>query len=756
MSTSCFLDPLVCGESLKKELQVRSKAYYVATVSAKNLPIYEDQGWYIVRENLKSFRIQLDKTVHELIEDQIWTLYARLGFKELNKNREFRVECGDGTCRKIDLFAKDDEVVLITECTSAEEPGTRKALTPLIDKIKSYRKDVVKATRSHYGVGFQPKFGWLIATRNIAWSDQDLKRAEEADIAVLRDEQIDYFAELYKLLRTSARYQFLATIFPGKSIKELKLQIPATEGKMGGNKYYTFCMRPSQLLKIAYVGHRNIKGKDALDTYQRMLKTRRLKDIAEYINNGGKFPTNIVVNLQYGRKLRFDKKEEIGELRFGTLELPNSYATAWIIDGQHRLYGYAFSDRADDSLVPVLAFVNLDPTTQKNLFVDINHKQVKVPRGLLLDLYSELHWGSDNPKEALTSLCSKITKTLGSSINSPLYKRIVIGEDRKTSQRCLTITTIATALRKEQLIGKPEGSNQVLIPGPLGHKDIDRALKRASQFLGLYFDQFKIALPEQWELGDAKGGYICTNNCIVALLKVLKSILYVLESNDSIDVASQSTDDLFTEVKRYLNPLLAWLQSLSPEKYSSLRSKVGSKGQIHVSWEMKKAIHDQDESFQPIGLKQWEESFDRSGTQNAKPQIDQIQLAMNRLTLHMLGKHYGENWWFEGVPNAVRLKCAARRQEEKGKHKIEQYLDLIDYKTIASSSSNWSKIFQPYFSLGDQQGTKAEKLNWIGKLNEIRKTVSHPERGLLKKEQVEFVQNLYTQLKEKLKEYWTE
>ncbi|MBE8232661.1 MAG: DGQHR domain-containing protein [Endozoicomonadaceae bacterium] len=762
MSNSYLLDPLVTGDSLQSELRTRSKEYYETSVSLKKLPIHEAQGWYVLRQNKNNIRIRLDKPTYELVEDELWSLYARLGFTELNKNREFNIKCGNATTRKIDIFAKDDETVIISECTSAELPGTKKSLTYLIDKIKSYREDVIKATHNHYGKKFRPKFGWVIATRNIVWTTPDLERADEADITVIKDQELDYYAQLQKHLKTAARYQFLANLFPEKTIKELDLKVPATKGKMGGTNFYTFLISPEQLLKIAYIGHKNSKGQDALETYQRMLKPRRLKEIADYINDGGRFPTNIVVNLQYKRNLSkknlsFSKKDEIGELCFGELILPNCYATAWIIDGQHRLYGYALSDRSKDSVVPVLAFVNLDATAQKNLFVDINNKQVKVPRGLLLDLYSELHWGSNDPTEAITSLSSKVTKVLGSEIDSPLKRRILIGEQQKTNFTCLTITTLATALIKEQLIGTPNLSDGILVSGPIGDPDLKKALNRSTKFLSLYLSSFKAALPIQWELGDAKGGYICTNNSIAALLKVLKAIFDVLERIESIDVKSQSPEDLMIEVSRYSKHLIDWLTNLSDDKFTSLRSKVGSKGQIAVAWEMQQSIYDKNNNFKPKGLQKWMESFDKIGTTEAKELIDEIQLSMLTFTLSELKKLHGEelkHWWYEGIPHAVRTKCVTRKEEERGKLEAYQYLDLLDYKTIAAASSNWSKIYQSYFSLGDQQGDKNKKLNWILQLNDIRKTVSHPERGLLTKEQVDFVKDLHGKLKNNLGEHW--
>ncbi len=760
MADFSFIDGLVTDEELKKELNIRSKKYYEASVSTKKLPLYEEDGWYVVRKNKTTYRIRLDKKPYESLEDELWSLYARLGFSELNKEREFKVKCDDNGMRKIDIYAKDDETVIFTECTIANLPGTKKSLTGLIDKIKSYRHDVIKAVQTNYGREYKPKYGFIIATKNIAWSDIDLERARNAQITVLQDDEIEYFTRLEKNLKTAGRYQFLSQVFRGRNIPGLDIKVPATKGKMAGDTFYSFLISPDKLLKIGYVSHINSKGAEAIDTYQRMVQPKRLKEIAKYIDNGGRFPTNIVVNLEYKGKFKFEKKDEVGELSFGELTLPSKYSSAWIIDGQHRLYGYAYSKKSEDAVVPVLAYVNLDSTTQKKLFVDINNKQVKVSKNVLYELWADLHWGSDDAKEALTSLCSRVTKVLGEKKESPLYNRITSAEKKKTNFTCLTITTIANALEKEQLVGIASiiDNKSVLIHNGLGSDkgNLEQALKRATNFLIVYFNIFKNILPEQWNLGDAKGGYLCTNNAMAALLKVLKSIFDVIENRDHIDLKSQSIDDLFNAVNKYLIHLTAWIENLEEDKFKLLRSKVGAKGQIAVAREMQKVIYEQDNNFQPKGLLEWIESLDIDGSKKAKDYIDNIQLSMSNLILTKLKEEYSEGWWYDGIPSDIRTKCAARREDEKGKLELHQYLDLIDYKKIVLTSSNWSSIFQEYFTLTSESGDKNKKVTWIVKLNEMRKTVSHPERGLLNKEEANFVKELHNNVKDKFGEYWIE
>ena len=184
----------------------------------------------------------------------------------------------------------------------------------------------------------------------------------------------------------------------------------------------------------------------AVETYQRMLQPKRLKEIAAYINGGGKFPANTVVNLKTGKKstLKFEERAKIGDEALGILHLPPLYASAWIIDGQHRLYGYAYAREGngfdqDKSTVPVLAYENLPAEKEMNLFIDINSKQVKVPTGLLVELYSDLHWHSSEPDKAFQALLSRICSRLNIEPAFPKYRRYSVRREGDSAIRIMKL-----------------------------------------------------------------------------------------------------------------------------------------------------------------------------------------------------------------------------------------------------------------------------------------------------------------------------
>ena len=103
------------------------------------------------------------------------------------------------------------------------------------------------------------------------------------------------------------------------------------------------------------------------------------------------------------------------------LHLPQTYRAAYVIDGQHRLYGYADSDRAEKDLIPVVAFYGLPDFEQVRLFMQINENQQAVPKNLRNTLNADLLWDSEDLRESARALKLRIAQHLGESKSSPLF-----------------------------------------------------------------------------------------------------------------------------------------------------------------------------------------------------------------------------------------------------------------------------------------------------------------------------------------------
>ena len=285
--THQYLGPLVVGDEIAPELRRRKSNDLFKTVAgstkkliAEKVRLEEEDGWRLVRANAKSTRLAKPKPADEQLEDEVWCMLAQMGFKEMSKGRQFFVSVGGSLpSRQMDVFAKDDETAIFVECTQRDTPG-KKAMAPLIEKIKAIREELLKSVKLAYHQQTELKVKFVIATRNISWNEVDLAKCSEAQIAVISDGELDYYAKLVEHLKYAARYQLLGHMFAGQKIDGLAREVLATRGKMGGETFYTFLIPPDELLKIAYVGHKASRDIENLETYQRMLQPRRLSKIA--------------------------------------------------------------------------------------------------------------------------------------------------------------------------------------------------------------------------------------------------------------------------------------------------------------------------------------------------------------------------------------------------------------------------------------------------------------------------------------------
>ena len=124
--------------------------------------------------------------------------------------------------------------------------------------------------------------------------------------------------------------------------------------------------------------------------------------------------------------LNFDVQETYGETATGMLDLPGQYGCAWVIDGQHRLYGYAYAGRdadEDKSVVSVLAYQNLPIREEIEMFVDINTQQVKVQRNLVNEIISSLNIDAEDARKRLDAMCARIVLRLDQDKRSPVAGR---------------------------------------------------------------------------------------------------------------------------------------------------------------------------------------------------------------------------------------------------------------------------------------------------------------------------------------------
>jgi DGQHR domain-containing protein len=544
---------------------------------------------------------------------------------------------------------------------------------------------------------------------------------------MLDEQDLDYYENLVAHIGPAARYQFLAELLPGKTVPNLDLKIPAIRAKMGGASCYTFSISPEYLLKIAYVSHR-AKGKASdINTYQRMLSKGRLNKIRQYIDEDGIFPTNIVLNLEKSR-LAFQRslQEEDASTEHGIagwLDIKATYKCAWIIDGQHRLFAYSGHPKASKSRVAVLAFEGLAPSDQARLFIDINAKQKSVKQSLLEELYAELHWDAADDSIRVRAIISKAVQELGSDPESPLYARVLTADSAKSEIRCITLTSLYSAIGRTEFYLR-KGRQNVPEYGPLWAGTNEATLKRTVYVLKRYFDAIRTAVPDWWDKGAGEGGGLAMNDGVTTCIMVLRSVFQHYESQRLIRL---DDEDLFLKIAEFADALGAYFARFTESERKVFRDLRGVQGQTRRWRKCQEALRDTFQNFNPEGLDGYLAEEKAESNTRGKSVVEFIEKTLQKLVLEELKSEMpeGEDWWLLGVPKPVRQKVIQKYEDDDHQRGgYECYFDLLDYLKIASHS--W-QIFQPILGYGS--GGKDKQLSWLNFVNNKRNIVYHASSG---------------------------
>lgn len=756
-----FWDCIVPIKNLKGAISKRVKSFIYESVHPELQDRYENDGWEVDRKFKTKIRMKKLKPFDMAYEDEVWTTIANLGYTYLNNDRQFKIPYSDDPqlTQQIDVFAADNETILIIECKSAFGETKKGNFKETIEAIGGKKDGLYKSLRKIFPES-KHKIKFILATKNYYLSDPDKERLENYGILHFDEEILQYYQDLTKHLGLSARYQLLGNLFEGQDIPELQNQIPAIEGKMGGHTYYSFSIEPEKLLKIGYVLHRNKANKKLMPTYQRLIKKARLKSVQEFVEDGGFFPNSIIVDINTeGKKLRFDKSASqvnCALSKIGVLYLPKKYRSAFIIDGQHRLYGYANSEFKSKNSIPVVAFVNLARKEQVRLFMQINENQKAVPKNLRNTLNSDLLWNSENFNDQIKALKLQISQDLGEEKLSPLYDRIIVGENPKTSTRCITIDTIKIGFDRSNFFGQFT-KNAIKSDGTFYRGNNDETYDKFFPFIQDCFRYIKDALPEEWNLGESNNGYLAINAGIENLIRLFSDVIDHLVKSNTIKPKSDNTEIIIKEVAYYLDPLISYFKLLSNEQKIELRKSYGTGGRARYWRILQKAINAARPEFLPNGMEKYWKDEAKAFNEDSYRMISEMETYLNEDFEIRLKGYYGDSWFKSGLPKAVydsanQLASDKNYEAKSKKDEVEPWscLNIIDYRRIASYGKNWSEIFEQYYTKPGEEkirGGKDAKTDWIQKLERIRNQVAHSKSVNL--EEYGFLCELYEWLIEK-------
>lgn len=732
-----FSELIADREDQKKILKYRSKPYIERKVRKTEFSKADDR-WYVINDQLKrDIKLAKDKPNDEVFEDKVWTLLSKLGFRYLSADRHLKIRYDkkDGASQQIDVLAVDDECALIVECKCAKG---------LVSKVANFKTEIESLGGKKAGLHREIrerfnkpnlKIAYLLATKNYTIREVDAERLEAFKIQHFSEVDLGYYEELAGHLGTAARYQFEADIFQHQIIPELDSRVYAIQGTMGGLPYYSFLIQPEKLLKLGYVLHRS-KSIRVLPSYQRLIKKNRLSAIRRFINNGGYFPNSLVVSVENeGKPIRFEQAApslEGSQSKLGVLHLPNKYRSLYVIDGQHRLYGYSESEYAESNSIPVVAFIDLDRNEQLRLFMEINENQKAVSKNLKHTLDADLKWDSENLKERAEGIKKQLCQELGEDTSSPLFNRVLIGEDHRTETKIITLDAILRGLNQTPFVGRFT-KNEIREHGIFNVGDSAKTLNLIKKILIGCFSYIQDNLQEEWERLPKDGGLLTINDGITAQIQLFGDIVGHMVQKNEIAPLSDSPDEIVDKLSTYVDGLKTYFTNLSEDDRAELRSKYGSGAPTRLRRIFQQAIHEHRDDFQPDGLAEyWRDQSKQYNIETYSRVLD-IETKLRDDVKDALQNEHGAMWLKKGLSEKLYtglVTDAAKKnrmiENEEDEKTPWDCLNLIHLREIMMHQAQWSTLFQKQYTVPGQEGLKKEqKTNWLVELNRIRNIADH-------------------------------
>jgi DNA sulfur modification protein DndB len=537
-------------------------------------------------------------------------------------------------------------------------------------------------------------------------------------------------------LGEAAKYQLLGNIFAKQTISQMDDRVAAIEGKMGGLTYYSFVIEPARLLKIAYILHRNKANHRMMPTYQRIIKKERLRSIREFVNHGGYFPNSLIVSIDTdGRDVQFDPSQariDGGPSRLGVLHLPKKYQSVYVIDGQHRLYGYSETDWASKNSIPVVAFVDLPKEEQVKMFMDINQNQKPVSKSLRNTLNIDLLWKSDSCASRLQALMLDIGQELGEDSKSPLFGRIVTGEDSVSEKRCITLDYIKEALKQTKFFNVyKNGKNVIQQLGTFDRTDNDQTFSLLFPFLEKCFQTVKDYCSQEWEKGS--GGFLTINNCAYAIIRIFDDISNIVLLKNS----KQTVDDynsLFKDCEPLLLSLCDTINHLDPESINVIKTSKGGSAKRDSWRRLQVAFHNLNPDFINDDLTKYIQENCVNNDQESAGLLSQIEKAFKtKIWVAIPDK---DQWLKKYVSDPVRSELISKaaidnyQRDDKGISERSKEWDFVSFdelSDIIKYGNNWSAFCQQVFESQSGKMSKVDALLLLKNLTMFRNKLTNAQ-----------------------------
>lgn len=671
------------------------------------------------KRKIKKGRLVLVKRLKkwEYFQDKVSCLLQSFKFEDI----EWGHSCWLGSYQ-IDAVGGYEGTFLVFECKSAEQPKF-KNIRSEITQFAGKKTKIESAIREKFGSKYN-EVKFILAIEDIDISETDEKLARDNDIYIWGSNYLKIASELYSIIGPLAIHYLLKELdVASKIIKDEEggayYRVPAFRITIGGQQIYSFFLSAAKLLNLVYVFRLQPGNEEA---YQRFINKRRIfgtkeePGITDFINSGGFFKTNVVCSIE--SQVKFETKSPGGlllqtsNIEFGILDIPKYYGSVWVIDGQHRIYGFANAKPEYRNMeMGVVAYQDIEKRQQARDFIDINQKQKPVDPNTLWDLLSQT-----DP----FSLQGAITKVIKELSKRGIFKGKILIPGKayhgRKSKYPLKLANLCNTLYDRRML-EYNGRDNLYKRSPEvidSNRYPDSIIEYPADIIEQYFSLI-------WEAAEKtqewRKGFVLRNNGFNIFIRVLAEILKFKKGNWNKQ-----------EVKSLIDsPLKAYFE-LHFAKIKDIRTMTSNEaGRAKVALELIKFINQKENSFAHDFIEEAEKR-ERVAFEKSEPyQILKELETKLRLFIEESLKNINKNWWKERVPGDVQE--SAKQLQEKNEcpwpwiKKEEKspifYIDFPDYLKIIIRKDNWNEVFQKTFK---DANAIAQRLR---ELQPIRNNIAH-------------------------------
>ena len=515
----------------------------------------------------------------------------------------------------------------------------------------------------------------LLEGYQIGPPDLDFARSNEPNVTLWDANALDYYDELRDSIGHYARYALFGEL-DLQPLDTEKLEIVAWRNETdyrtpkGKVTAYTFLADPKELLENCYVARREVREENF---YQRLLDKRKIRSIANFIDDGNIIPNNII--LAFGDHISEQATFDPAELTassdadspgdMGILSFPRDYRSLWIIDGQHRLYGFSRADRTTPLMFTV--FENLPTPNQAKMFLDINENQKAVDKNLVWDIEGELI------PESQEGIIANTVKFL--ALNPPLEDRIYVPSFGVKKRGKLKLNSMCQAIKRVGL-HRPETRSGATNPWYI-EDPYDRP-ERVGNGIADYFTRVHHVIPQEW-WGEKSNGLMTRDGGVVLLLRLMERFVERIAKDREGEPEPEEYDRFLDAVDRILIE-----DYPSDRERKILRERLSSQGGIgEVEKEICLAVREVlgDGQFCQDLVEEW------------KHQFQPLEKNFRKLVDMRMTERYGDDWIQEKAPHYV-VNQIDRWLEEEDENPVT-HLTLGHCKSVIGN--NWDGFFEGDF-----------------------------------------------------------